>query len=166
MSELTKEQIFDAARNEHHKTFKLGDREFPIKDLDYDSYLEFLELTHPILQVVIGSLEVVSNNGDPDVSFNPAGFDVQKMIQLAGKSLPRMVWLCCKQTDPKITVEDVKRLARRPQAMIQIVIEQVRHNQMIKEFADFFKQASQSLRALAPEVKEVATPLSLTGPTA
>lgn len=165
MSEPTKEQIYDVARNEHHKTFKLGEREFPIKDLDYDSYLEFMELSYPIIQAVTDSLELTSSNGEPDVAFNPATFDVGKIIKLAGSNLPRMTWLCCKQSDPAITIPEVKRLARRPHVMIQVVFEQIKHNKLVEEIRDFFQSMAPAVRSLAPEAAALATPVPVIRPT-
>ena len=166
----TREQQFNAIRNEHDKTFWLGDadkggREFPIKDLSYDDYVEFMELAQPIISSIIEALELTNDDGQPDVNFNPASLDIPKLIKMAGGNLPRMAWLCCKQSEPNITVADVKRIGRRPTAMIQVVIDQVVHNKLIQEFQDFFRQMGSQLKGMVPEAVKVAAPVSLTEST-
>jgi hypothetical protein len=159
----TREDVFNAVRNEYpDKSFVLGDRVFPVKDLSYDAYVEFMELSRPILTMLVDSLELKNQNGEVDVEFNPAGFDVEKLIKLAGNELPRMAWLCCKQSDPNISIQDVKKLARRPQTMVQVVLAQVKHNDLAREFADFFKQIVGQIQELVPAAAEVVAPVSMT----
>lgn len=148
------EEIHNAVRNEHHKHFVLGDREFPIKDLAYDDYLEFIDLARPIIESVADSLNVVGDGaGGSEVKLDPLGLDFQKLIKLAGHELPRMAWICCKQSDPKIAIADVKRLAKRPFPLIEVVLIQVQHNKLIEEFQDFFPRLGKIVGEMVPEAQ-------------
>jgi hypothetical protein len=162
MPELTSEQIHNAVRNEYpDKSFQLGDRTFPVKDLSYDDYLEFCDLARPIIESVVGIVDLSMADGKSDVEFNPAGLDFNQIIKLAGKELPRMAWICCRQSDPNITIDEVKRLARRPMALLTVVLAQVQHNQMVQEFVDFFQSLAQRVSGLAPELAQAAKPTKL-----
>lgn len=151
-------------RNEPRGTFTLGNerlgvREFDIKDLSYDDYIEFCDLARPIITSVSESLEVTQDNGQLDLQFNFVNLDFEKILKLAQKELPRMAWICCRQSDPKIKIEEVKRLAHRPQAMLEVVLAQIKHNEMVKEFADFFPRIASALNELMPEAREAITPI-------
>ena len=160
---LTESQIADAVRNDYPEaSFTLGQSEaartFPIKDLSYDAYIEFLKVGKPILDLVIGAITVTTDeNGDSQIAFNKEAVDLDLVIEMAGTSLPRLAHLCCKQSDPKITVDQVKALARRPMDLLDVVLKQVKHNQLVQEFADFFPRLVTSLSQLAPESTTAAT---------
>lgn len=168
MSEITPTQVANAARNDYQTeeghSFTLGDRQFEIKDLDYDSYIEFCNLARPIIAAVSGALELSdgkNNNGEMGLSFNPATMDFDQLIGLAGKELPRMAHICCRQSDPKIKVDEVKRLARRPHFLLEAVLLQVKHNQLVKEFADFFPRIAAAMNDLVPTAQEAMTPTTI-----
>jgi hypothetical protein len=166
MSELTTSDISRALRNEPLATFTLAhprtgeSRTFDLKDLDYDSYIEFCDLARPIITAVSGALDIKSDGGEVKLGFDPMGLDFGELLKLAGKELPRMVWLCCKMSDPKIKVEDVKRLAHRPHVLLEIVLMQIKHNEIVKEFADFFPRIAKALEELAPAAAEATTEIS------
>lgn len=156
-TKLTATDIHNAVRNEYPgQSFMLGDREFPIKSLAYDDYLEFVDLARPIVEAVANSLELQSESGDPSIGFNPVNLDFKQLIKLAGTELPRMAWICCKQSDPKISINDVKRLARRPFPLIEIVLLQVKHNELVKEFQSFFPRLGKIIGELVPQVEVAA----------
>lgn len=163
-TQLSATTIAQAVRNEPSATFLLGDRTFDIKDLDYDSYIEFCDLARPIITSVADSLEVNNEGGKLDLQFNFLNIDSANLIKLAGKELPRMAWICCKQSDPKIKIEDVKRLGRRPLVMLEVVLKQVKHNEMVKEFADFFPRIASALTELMPAAKEAMEPIPVEQP--
>lgn len=157
---ITPETISNAVRNEHPNVpaIVLGpegaQREFPLKDLDYDSYIDFCRLAKPIITAVASGMAVKTDEkGEVDLGFNPFDLDFDTLIEMAGENLPRMAWLCLKQSEPKISIGEVKKLARRPQVMIEIVLAQVKHNEMVQEFASFFPRILQALTDLAPEAK-------------
>lgn len=155
------ELIHDAVRNEYHKFFSLGDRQFDLKDLAYDDYLEFIDLARPIIESVADSLNVVADNaGGSEVKLDPLGLDFQKLIKLAGHELPRMAWICCKQSDPKISIADVKRLARRPYPLLEVVLLQVQHNKLIEELQDFFPRLGKIVGEMVPEAKAAVEPVA------
>lgn len=156
--ELSPTLIHNAIRNEHGKSFQIGDREFPLKDLGYDDYLEFVDLARPIVEIIYGALELDGQSGDAGVSFNPASIDMKSLIKISSHELPRMAWICCKQSDPNIKIADVKRLAGRPFALLEVVLMQIQHNQLIKEFSDFFPRVGKIIGALVGEVASQTTP--------
>lgn len=163
---LTDTQIADAVRNDYpDDSFALGHgderRVFPIKDLSYDSYIEFLKLARPVMDLLIGSLDVaMDEKGEPTLTIRRESLDLDVLLDVAGTSLPRLAHLCCKQSDPRITVDEVKRLARRPMDLLDVVIKQVQHNKIVQEFADFFPRLVTSLSQLAPESTIGAIPSS------
>lgn len=159
---LTDEQIANAVRNDYGDAcFTLGDRVFPVKDLDYDSYVEMMRLAQPVIELVAGALDIKDGDGEADLALNPANIDYARIIELCGKDLPKMAWLCCKQSDYKITVDQVKQLARRPQVLIEVVLIQVQHNKLVEEFAGFFPRIGERLYALVPSMAEAMKPATV-----
>jgi hypothetical protein len=157
--------IAKAARNEPNGSFTLtnshtGDtRTFDIKDLDYDSYIEFCDLARPIILAVSGAIDMAPDpTGEMKLQFTPRGIDFDQLIKLAGTELPRMAWLCCKQSAPNISVAQVKALARRPHVMLEVVLKQIKQNEIVKEFADFFPRIAAGLQDLLPATQSALTP--------
>ncbi len=155
---VTPEQMLAAAKNEWGKVFKLGDVEFEIKDLPYFDYIEFMQLAKPIISVIAGSLELGNKDGELDVDFNPMNLDFEQIIGMCGKELPKMGQLICKQTQPKIKADEVANLAHRPQRIVEIVILQILHNNMIQEFGAFFQRLTSMVTVMMPDLAKVATP--------
>lgn len=164
--EITQTEMAQHLRNEAAGTFSITNprtkesRTFELKDLDYDAYIEFCDLARPIISAVAGGLDINSEGGEIKLGFNPMGLDYEQLLALAGKELPRMVWVCCRMTDPKIKIEDVKRLAGRPHVLLEIVLMQIKHNEIVKEFADFFPRLAKALEGLAPEAQALTTPMA------
>jgi hypothetical protein len=156
--EITDHDKIVAAQNEWGKTFKLGDREFEIKDLGYFDYIEFMSLAKPIIKLAAGALEMDNAGGELKADFNPAALDMDEVIKLCGKELPRMGQLICKQTDPKIKAEEVAILAHRPQRLVELVLMQILHNNMIQEFASFFTRLTAMVTVMMPDLAKAATP--------
>lgn len=154
---LTPADIHRAQRNDAVATFTLANpttgesKEFELKDLDYDSYIEFMDLARPIISAVYNSFAVENDGGQIGLGFNPVGLDFQELIKLAGKELPKMAWLCCRMSDPKIKLDEVKRLGHRPHNLLMVVLNQIKHNQIVQEFADFFPQIAKAIEDLAPK---------------
>lgn len=172
MPELTPTDIAKAVRNEPRGTFTLGDEEFgvtprtfEIKDLDYDSYIEFVDLARPILSALAESLQVTQDNGELGLQFDPSSLNYEELIKLAGSKLPRMAWLCCKQSDRSIKLDEVKRLGRRPHNLLMVVIEQVKANKLVEEFARAFPQIAASLKELVPAATEAVAPIPMADQT-
>jgi hypothetical protein len=158
MTPELREQVHNAIRNEHGATFWIGDkakggREFPIKDLSYDDYMEFLELSRPIIQAVVEMVKV-EDNGTPNgaITADMANLSIDTIVGLAGKNLPRMAWICARQSDPLITEDEVKRLARRPFHLVPPIIAQVKHNELAKEIMDFFLTAPALVTEMIPDL--------------
>jgi len=150
---LTATDVANAVRNEYpDKTFTLGDRTFDVKDLAYDDYIEFVEMARPIILAVSGMLDVKMNEttGEASLDMNPFNVDLNEIMGICKTELPRLAWLCCRQSDPKISIIEVKRLAKRPQVMLLAVMQQIKHNDLIKDFVSFFPQMNQALAGLVP----------------
>jgi hypothetical protein len=75
-----------------------------------------------------------------------------------------MAWICCKQSDSKVSIADVKRLARRPFPLIEAVLLQIKHNEIVKEFQSFFPRLGKIIGELVPEVNRVAQPVAVETP--
>jgi hypothetical protein len=159
---VTDEQKLAAAKNEWSKEFTLGDKTFQILDLGYFDYIEFVSLVKPLVAVAAGALQLDSADGELKVNFNPTNIDFDQMIKLCGKELPRMAWLVCKQSQPKITDKEVAELAKRPQRLVEIVLLQVLHNNMIQEFGSFFQRLTAMVTNLVPDMAKVAAPSEIT----
>lgn len=150
-AEITDIKIANAARNEYDASFVLGGRTFPIKDLGYDDYIEFIKLSKPVVEAVLGAVSVATDeHGEAQVNLEPTGVDFDALIDMAGTNLPRLAWMCCRQSDTRITVDEVKRLARRPMELMDVVLAQIKHNQIVEELAKFFPRLVTSLTTLAP----------------
>ncbi len=139
-TELTKEQITRAATNAPSLSpdqVKLGIETFTIVDLPFDDYLVFLSHMTPLLEAV--SAKVLSMKGislpTTSTEFSPA-----LMMQYCSKSLPEMARLVLSQTEPSITVDDIKKKAKSPFEVASVVLKQVQHNNMIADITDFFVQ--------------------------
>ena len=139
MTELTQVEINQAATNDPflaNVKVTIGDRTFPILDLEYDDYVLFLSHLQPLIKGVFGKLASLSNMSNLDVDqINGAS-----LIEYCADALPEMVRIVCKQSDPTITADEVKKLAKNPCKMASIVLEQVQQNRMISDFTDFFVQ--------------------------
>jgi hypothetical protein len=129
-NELTQTDIIRAATNDPSlatREFTLGDRTFKVVDLKYDDYLTFLSHLQPLLQAVMSTM-----TGET--------LDVAQILKHCGAKLPEMVLLMCRQTDPNITIDEIKELGRTPFKMAQTVLVQIEHNRMIQDISDFFEQ--------------------------
>lgn len=145
MEPLTKTQIAHAATNSPElstHSFKLGDREFHVVFLPFDDYIEFLTYLEPLLTSLAGS----AIDG-----FNPLAL-AQAILQYCKQSLPQMVCLMCKQTDPTMTPETVKELARNPFTLARAVLVQVQHDKMVEELGSFFEQIVGLMKTVKPTI--------------
>lgn len=150
---LDQDTIVSAVRNDYpDKFFPLGDRIFPVKDLDYDSYVEFMRLSKSIAELVRDVMDLSdAGDGKMGLSFNLASLDMNRIIEVAGKDLPKLVLICCKASDEKMTEKEVKRLAKRPQVLLEVVLIQIKHNKMVEEFVSFFPRIAGRLSDLVEE---------------
>jgi hypothetical protein len=121
--------------------FTLGDRTFRLVDLPYDDYLLFASHLTPLLEVVFGSLAgVMDVNVTPKTSITAAS-----VIEYAGSSLPELVRIVCSQTDPDISIGEIKKMSlqgspKGPFKLAEIVLKQIEQNKIINDFASFFGQ--------------------------
>lgn len=133
-AELTNVDIVRAATNDSTGiTVQLGDRTFPIKDLSYDSYVRFFSLLQPLLEMIAGKLA-------PSLQDHATGITSEAIIRYCSDSLPEMVCIVCEQTDPTITIQEVKELGKTPFNLAKIVIKQIEQNRVIADVSDFFVQ--------------------------
>lgn len=144
---LTQLEIVRAATNDPAlaaRTVKLGDREFPVLDLEYDDYMLFMAQVTPLLESLLGSLPGVRNLQLVD-TITPSS-----IISFCGKSLPELARIVCSQSAPAITVAEVKKLGKTPFALALVVLAQIEQNQMITSVKDFFLRIAPLLTAVLP----------------
>jgi hypothetical protein len=142
LPELTGQEILAAATNAPSLApdeFVLGDRTYKVVDLSYDDYVSFLTYLQPFLDGLVGNFASKTNVSLPGISLSQS-IDAPAFVKFCGKSLPEMTRLICKQTNPDITVDEVKLAAGNPFVLAAVVIKQVNKNQMISTFASFFGQ--------------------------
>jgi hypothetical protein len=144
--QLSNEQLVRAALNLPSDEFELGGRRFKVVDLGYDDYLEFLNLLSPFVDIVVG--KITGNISVPGIDLDVNNMNSASFIALIGNKLPELATIVCRQTEPSITVEEVKALARKPTALIPPVIKQVTQNGMVKDFTDFFGQVTGILKVV------------------
>lgn len=145
---LTEEQILAAAVNSPALSpdeFKLGETTFKIVHLPYDDYVQFLGHIQPILEFLVGKKAEKENVSIPGIALTPS-LDASSLLRFCSNSLPEMVRLVCKQTQPAITTSEIKASAKTPFALAAIVLQQVSRNEIIKDFASFFAQVTPLFR--------------------
>lgn len=145
---LSQEQIAQAATNDPQLApdeFQLGDRVFKILDLPYDDYVKFLAHLQPFIDVLAAKM-----GGRQGVKLEGLdlgdGFSIATIVKFCGASLPEMARIVCSQSDPTVTVEDVKKLGRNPFMLASIVLRQLVRNGIIQDFASFFGQVIPLMR--------------------
>jgi hypothetical protein len=142
MSNLTQEQLQRAAVNLPADEFMLGDRIFKVVDLPYDDYTTFMGYIAPVVENICKKI-ILSRTGvelPGGINVEASSFAAFDLLQVCGKYLPEMAHIVCKQTDPEITVEEVKNLAKKPLPLAHVVLKQIIQNGMISDFKDFFGQ--------------------------
>lgn len=141
---LTKEQITSAALNDStlsRKTFTLGDRTFPLKDLTYDQYNKFLLLVAPLADGLIGKIgDKIKATELGLTGLDVSLFSVKDVLSYCGEALPELALIAVQTSDPTMTIAQVKELGKTPLKLAEVVVAQMVHNNMIKDFADFFGQ--------------------------
>jgi hypothetical protein len=116
--------------------FQLGDRTFKIVYLPYDEYILFFAKLEPVLQALAAKLGHRFGVSMPD----GAGFDGSAIMRYCLADIPAMVQIIARQTEPDITIEEIKALGRTPFALAAIVMKQIERNEFIKDIAAFFGQ--------------------------
>lgn len=123
-------------------TVTLGDREFTIVDLPYDDYVQFLAHLQPLIEGLVSKLAQVKG-----INFSADGITGSAILAYCLKSLPEMVRLSLKQTEPDLTIQEIKKLAGTPFKMANVVLKQIEQNHIINEVSGFFVQVAPLLRA-------------------
>jgi hypothetical protein len=114
---------------------ELSGRKFKIVDLPYNDNCVFLTLIAPLLEAF--SSRVMGGNDSALDSFQPSA-----LLKYCSESLPQMAHIVLRQTDPTLTVEDVKTLGKSPFKLASVVLAQITHNKTITDLMDFFVQAA------------------------
>lgn len=151
VTSLTQRDVTRAAVNLPAGQFALGERIFDIHDLSYDSYIAFIAYLTPLIEHVVQKIAGGQGVVIPGIDLSTSLFSATNILSLCGKELPEMVQLMCKESDPTITVEEVKALAKRPTVLVSAIIKQIKQNEMIKDFADFFAQVLSVMKPLTPD---------------
>ena len=162
---VTDDLIHAAARNDYPgKVFVIGGREFPIRDFEYDDHIAFMRSAKPLVMMVAEAYLSINDAGE--AGFNWMGLleNHDGLMDVCEKDLPRMALLCCRQSDATMTEAELKKLARRPYELLDAVLVQIKHSQIVEEFARFFPQIVGRLMDLAPSAESPAT-LSTIGAT-
>lgn len=133
---VTPMQMALAAKNDSTETFEFGGRTFKLLDLQYDSYIEFMEHMAPFIELVMS----------PGASGHAVS--VTEFVKFAGKSLPRMAVLMLNGQDPTVTEEWVKANTKNPYTLAELVLQQVVKNKMIEDFAGFFVSLTEKMTKL------------------
>ncbi len=134
---LTSQQIAQAATNSPALAdayFDLGPKAYPILDLKYDDYIIFTSLLEPVLLGLVGKFSSSLGMASAASDFS------SELVKSLAKDLPQMVRLMCAQSDPSVTVEDVKAWAKSPFQLATLVVRQVERNNIVKDLTDFFFQ--------------------------
>lgn len=126
---------------------QLGDRVFTIIDLDYDEYVLFTTMLKPLLEVLFARMAGAPTV--PGIDLADGLTSVDGIMRFATKDLPEMARLVCSKTDPTITVDEVKKLAKNPFKLSEVVVAQILRNNIINDFSTVFIQ----LRRLIPTTK-------------
>jgi hypothetical protein len=109
----------------------LGDRSFPVMDMPYEDNVKFLAFLQPLLESIAG--RVAGLTGD-------SGLASAGLMKYCASSLPEMAHMVCRQSDPSITVEEVKRLGKTPIRLAGVVAAQMKHDRTVQDIVDFFNQ--------------------------
>jgi len=147
---ITKEQIVAAVTNAPELSpdeFQLGDGTFKVVFLPYNDYVTFLGYLQPFLSTLIVKKAVTEKVSIPGIDLGISA-DANTLITFCIRSLPEMVRLIAKQTVPDITVEEIKLRAQNPFVLAGIVMQQIAKNNMIRDFALFFRQVTPLLKVL------------------
>lgn len=136
--------------------FRLGEKTFKIVDLKYDSYVKFLTLFKPILSGIASGMASKGGLPIPGIELPNEGQIFDHLITFGLTDLPEMVRITCNQTDPTVTVEQVKEWGGDPFTLCAIVMKQIARNNMIARFASFFVQALPLMKAVMRQIKPTA----------
>lgn len=140
MTELTEQEIIRAATNDaalSNSEVTLGDRTFKIVDLEYDDYVIFITKLAPLLKAIAGGL--ASSHGI-NVGDKSSQIDAVSIVEYCSADIPELARIVCKQTEPSITVKEVKQLGKTPFKLASVVLKQIEQNRIIADISDFFVQ--------------------------
>lgn len=159
---LTDDVIHGVVRNDHQIFFTLGSREFPYKDLAYDDYIEFCAIIAPFVEQIFSTAKpkIVDKDGQPelDFDFDTTSLDPKTLVRMGAEALPKLAWLCCRQSDETISIKDVKRLAGgKPWPLLSVVFKQVKHNKIVEDVIAFFPQLGELAGDLIPDLAVALT---------
>jgi hypothetical protein len=119
--------------------FKLGDVEFTIKDLSYDDYMEFITMLSPVIDTLFSKVAERSGVNIPGVQINTSSISIKAIFDYCANDLPNMAHIVTRQSRPDLDVEAIKNLGKTPIMLAQVVMAQLKRNNVIAEMADFFR---------------------------
>lgn len=139
--DLTEQQIVAATLNSpelsEHSIILQG-RTFKIIDLEYDAYMKFTLYLKPIFKEILSKAAEAQSSGKSAINFTLEDFNIDRIFEIFGSTLPDMALLCLQATEPSMTVEECKRLCKTPFKMLEIVLLQISKNNIIQDFTSFF----------------------------
>jgi hypothetical protein len=147
---LTDSEIARAATNSPALSpdkITVGEYEIALVDLPFDEYMEFVTLFAPALDALVGRVAKSANVPSiPGIVLAGEEVSVAGIFTYCKASLPQLAHIVVRQSQPSLTVEDVKRLFPTPFKMADLVFAQVKRNNIIGEMADFFKQVAPMMK--------------------
>jgi hypothetical protein len=154
---ITATQIAEAATNSpalSHDEVEFGGRVFKIVHLGYDEYIIFVDMLQPLFAGIAGSVANKAGVSVPGITLMPEA-NAGTLLQFFKKDLPEMAAIVLNMSavandkpEDKVDVKWIKKNAKSPYQLAQIVMLQVTKNRMIEDFASFFVQAIPSLVGL------------------
>lgn len=130
---VTSMQMAMSAKNDSVETFEFGGVTFKLLDLSYDAYIEFMEHMSPFIEQVMVPGATGTQN-------------IKDFVKVAGKVLPRMVYLMIQKQDASLTEDWVKENAKTPYMLADLVLRQIAKNKMIEDFASFFASLTEKMQ--------------------
>lgn len=137
---LSDTQILEAATNTPELSpdeVKFGDKIYKLVYLPYDDYILFLGLLQPIFEALSAKSKVKL----PGIDIGSA-LNANSILKFCAHSLPEMTQIALRQTESTITIAEIKETARSPFALVNVVLAQVKKNNVIADFVSFFAQVA------------------------
>ena len=113
----------------------LGGRTFKIVDLSYDDYKVFVAHLNPLIEMLLAKLVSFTGLQSEASSVNASG-----LLKYCCDSMEDLALIVVHQTEPDVTMEELKKLAGSPFKLAGLVMKQIHQNRIIEEIGDFFVQ--------------------------
>jgi len=149
--DLTQKEIVEGMTNDpafNPDEVTLKDKVYKIAHLEYDDFSKFTSYFEPMLRKILAKMKEIQDTAvteKKDVS-ELANVDVMELLKECADNLPLMGQLILKQTQPDITVEEVKKICGDPFTITELVLLQMAKNRMVEKFSAFFPHLMSLIR--------------------